>query len=69
MNPKPRQSIKTFTRRSFVRGAGVLGLGFVADGMARGTMRVWRPAASEPALTARLLVDTDRRLGTIDPNL
>ncbi|MBI1983065.1 MAG: alpha-N-arabinofuranosidase [Acidobacteria bacterium] len=52
-----------------MRGAGVLGLGLVADGMARGVSRALLRAASEPALTARLLVDPDRRLGTIDPNL
>ncbi len=69
MDSECRYSSRTFSRRGFVQGAGVLGAGLLADGMARAVPRVLALAQNEPPLTARLLIDTERRLGTIDPNL
>jgi alpha-N-arabinofuranosidase len=61
---------KAFTRRNFVRGCAQAGLGFAAwhamPSVARRSL--FAQSEAEP-LRARLKIDPDRRLGTIDPNL
>ncbi len=64
-----RRSQRVWSRRKFIHGAGILGLGLAAPRPAGATGRALIPEAAEPPLKARLLVDTDRRLGTIDPKL
>lgn len=61
MDSTQRHSNSTWTRRNFIHGFGVLGLGLASQ-------MFGRPEGESP-LKARLLVDTDRRLGTIDPRI
>lgn len=67
---KARTRWKPFTRREFVRGFAQAGLGLAAWQALPGPARrsLFAQAAAEP-LKARLKIDPDRRLGTIDPNL
>lgn len=53
------------TRRDFLRGAGALGLGLVSRSLPG---RASGAPASEP-LHARIEIDFERQLGTIDPNI
>ncbi len=67
---KASTQLKAFTRREFVRGIGQAGVGLAAwhalPGAAHRTL--FAQASAEP-IAARLKIDPERRLGTIDPNL
>lgn len=67
---KARTGMKPCTRREFVRGCAQAGLGLAAWQALPGRARrsLFAQAAAEP-LKARLKIDPDRRLGTINPNL
>ncbi len=67
---EPYSGTKAMTRRQFVRGTGKAGLGLAAWRLMPGVVRT-SALAQTPAepLRARLKVDLDRRLGTIDPKI
>jgi alpha-N-arabinofuranosidase len=67
---KAGETTMTITRRSFVKNLGTLGSSLAAYGLGR-TLYAGRALAQTAAvpLKARLKIDPERRLGTIDPNL
>jgi alpha-N-arabinofuranosidase len=71
---KSRNSAHTLTpeysRREFARRMGVVGLSLVAAPVTAGRVaRAAFAASPDEPLTAKLKLDPERRLGTIDPNL
>ena len=71
MGSKRPESLPVCTRRQFVRTLGVVATGLAAQRAARGmpATAFQGQATGESPLKARLKVDVERRLGTIDPNL
>jgi alpha-N-arabinofuranosidase len=65
----PRSSRRVWSRRDFIHAAGILGLGLAAPRLACAAGRAPVSEPAEPLLKARLRIDIDRRLGTIDPKL
>ncbi len=68
MNSTDRMNECELSRRAFLRGAGMLGLGLLDQ---RPTSALARAVSqtSEPPLRATVSIDLQRRLGTIDPNI
>ena len=76
MGQKGEETQARWTRREFGHGLGCLGLGLLSTRVARGSAvaiaRALRAGAQQPTeapLRARLEIDIERQLGTIDPNI
>ncbi len=69
MDLKPPSSKSAFSRRTFLRGAGTLGVNWLAPAILPGRSARGSGQGSEEPMRARLSVDLDHRLGTIDPNI
>lgn len=67
MSHEAPHSQPKFSRRSFLQDAGALGIGLLAPAILSGR-RVSAQSLDQP-LRARLAIDPDHRLGTIDPNI
>jgi len=66
MSLKPAAGLGSWTRREFVQGVGAMGLSLIAR-QAFGGRAV--PVADAEPLRARLKIDLESQLGTIDPNI
>ncbi len=60
---------RRWTRRRFLHEAGIAGLGLVASPLAGAAGRSPFPEAGDAPLQAHLMIDVERRLGTIDPKI